>query len=628
MKLLMESAGIDFFGQRKRKHFSILCSEGIKSQSTAGGTFLNSTYRFDASRGNLTYRKDNRRNKQENFTYDNLNRLKTYGGIVMDYDPKGNITKKGDVGTFHYQTPYKPYALSGADIGTNKVIPPREQIIRYTSFDRPSVISENGYEASFIYNASGDRQKMTVKKGGKPLYTRYYLGGRYEMDVMGNSQKHRLYIGGDAYTAPAVYMNTGNGWALYYICRDYLGNMTHLVASNGTVVQELSYDAWGRLRNPETHAVYLPDNETELLLGRGYTGHEHLPMFGLINMNARLYDPVLGRFLSPDPYVQMPDFTQSFNRYSYCLNNPLVYVDQDGEFIHLIIGAVVGGVVNWATHGFQFNAKGLGSFAVGAAVGTLSALGGAWVAATFEAGGVAAGAGIGAVSGGVIGGGSSFLLNGGNNLIAGNNFFDNWKSSLVSGAIGGALSGAVSGGFAGGKEALRQGKNVWWGNDVKYGRNQWSLLNTEKPYQTIDFDISNVGSKNLNDCVPTTFAELNEHFGGNKSYDDYVRISNYIDGEGVKMRLRGYDNLLNNNFESVHFDYFKLQNPEYMLSVKNLGKVISVHMQHGKMYHADNIRFIKFYSNKVVVNLRVGNYRFTNLVNNTKFRAWSISGIK
>ena len=178
-----------------------------------------------------------------------------------------------------------------------------------------------------------------------PLYTRYYLGGRYETDVMGSSHKHRLYIGGDAYTAPAVYMNTGNGWSLYYICRDYLGNMTHLVNRNGTVVQELSYDAWGRLRNPETHAVYLPDNETELLLGRGYTGHEHLPMFGLINMNARLYDPVLGRFLSPDPYVQMPDFSQNFNRYSYCLNNPLVYVDEDGEiawFVPVIVGAVIG----------------------------------------------------------------------------------------------------------------------------------------------------------------------------------------------------------------------------------------------------------------------------------------------
>lgn len=67
------------------------------------------------------------------------------------------------------------------------------------------------------------------------------------------------------------------------------------------------------------------------MLGRGYTGHEHLTWFGLINMNARLYDPVLGRFLSPDPFVQMPDFTQNFNRNSYCLNNPLVYVDENGN---------------------------------------------------------------------------------------------------------------------------------------------------------------------------------------------------------------------------------------------------------------------------------------------------------
>ena len=60
---------------------------------------------------------------------------------------------------------------------------------------------------------------------------------------------------------------------------------------------------------------------------RGFTGHEHLPWFGLINMNARLYDPIVGRFLSPDPYVQAPDFTQNFNRYSDALNNSLNYTD-------------------------------------------------------------------------------------------------------------------------------------------------------------------------------------------------------------------------------------------------------------------------------------------------------------
>ena len=61
-------------------------------------------------------------------------------------------------------------------------------------------------------------------------------------------------------------------------------------------------------------------------------------------MNGRIYDPILGRFLSPDPYVQLPDFTQNFNRYSYCLNNPMVYTDPSGEFVHLVIGAAIGGI--------------------------------------------------------------------------------------------------------------------------------------------------------------------------------------------------------------------------------------------------------------------------------------------
>jgi RHS repeat-associated protein len=49
------------------------------------------------------------------------------------------------------------------------------------------------------------------------------------------------------------------------------------------------------------------------------------------NMNGRLYDPVIARFFSPDNYVQIPEFTQAFNRYSYCLNNPLKYVDPSGD---------------------------------------------------------------------------------------------------------------------------------------------------------------------------------------------------------------------------------------------------------------------------------------------------------
>ena len=88
-----------------------------------------------------------------------------------------------------------------------------------------------------------------------------------------------------------------------------MGSITHIANNDGSLKQELSYDAWCRLRNPVTQVTYTPGTEPALFIGRGYTGHEHLPWFGLVNMNARLYDPLLGRFLSPDPYVQAPDFT-------------------------------------------------------------------------------------------------------------------------------------------------------------------------------------------------------------------------------------------------------------------------------------------------------------------------------
>ncbi|MDH3909681.1 MAG: hypothetical protein OEU09_00195 [Rhodospirillales bacterium] len=70
---------------------------------------------------------------------------------------------------------------------------------------------------------------------------------------------------------------------------------------------------------------------------RGFTGHEHLDKLGLIHMNGRVYDPVLGRFLSADPTVQFPKTTQGFNRYSYVLNNPLSFTDPSGFGI---IGAI------------------------------------------------------------------------------------------------------------------------------------------------------------------------------------------------------------------------------------------------------------------------------------------------
>lgn len=291
----------------------------------------NFSYNFNPQTGNLNWRKDNPRNLQENFTYDNLNRLTGFSGKTMAYDIKGNITNHSEIGAFTYNTP-KPYTIETVT-PYGDAIPLRRQDIAYNAMQRPMSIKENGYEALFTYNADGDRVKMVMKKDNIVQYTRYYLGSEYEIEVAGNGAvTERRYIDGDAYSAACVYVKQGSTWAINYICRDYLGNITHLADANGTLRQELSYDPWGRLRNPANQQLYAADSQPVLLLARGFTGHEHLKEFGLINMNARLYDPVLGRFLSPDPYVQAPLFSQNYNRYSYCLNNPLRYNDESGEF--------------------------------------------------------------------------------------------------------------------------------------------------------------------------------------------------------------------------------------------------------------------------------------------------------
>ena len=88
------------------------------------------------------------------------------------------------------------------------------------------------------------------------------------------------------------------------------------------------YDTWGRRRNPDDWSY--DDVPTSHIFDRGFTGHQHLDQFGLINMNGRVYDPKLGRFLSPDNNIQAPDNPQNYNRYAYALNNPLKYTDPSG----------------------------------------------------------------------------------------------------------------------------------------------------------------------------------------------------------------------------------------------------------------------------------------------------------
>ena len=336
--------------------------------STVTGSIQNDSCNFNAVTGNLNWRQNNKySNLKETFNYDNLDRLdNVYKGtgtpvmtIDMEYDPnKGSITLKDDVGSLFYNTSGKHYALSGISPITG-LVDTSAQSISYTSFESIDIISENDIVASFTYNSDNQRAKMVVQQNGNAILTRWYPSSSYIKETAGGVNKEYTFIGGNPYTAPVVAIKQGESTTWYYLLRDYLGNITHVVNSTDidTTAAKYSYDAWGRMRVPQTWINYTPGSEPALFVaGRGFTGHEHLPWFNLINMNGRVYDPLIGQFLSPDNNIQASDFTQNFNRYSYYLNNPLKYTDPDGEwFITALITLANMWLSTSAANDFEFN---------------------------------------------------------------------------------------------------------------------------------------------------------------------------------------------------------------------------------------------------------------------------------
>ena len=368
--------------------------------SRSMGSVQNLSYSYNSTTGNMVSRHDVTRSKSEFFGYDNLNRFVHANGNVTSYSSNGNITNRGGLGSFEYGDSAHPYRITGRAFSSSTYLPDQEQTISYNEYLKPTQIEVGDSRTEFVYGPNGNRFRMIQSQNDTLLLDRQYFGGCYERDITIDGIKEKLYLGGDYYDAPMVYVRVNNGaWTLYNIGRDHLGSITHIATTDGTLIAEYSYDAWGNMRNPSTWTLYQEGSEPTLILGRGYTGHEHLQDCGLINMNARLYDPQVGRFLSPDPYIQAPDFTQSYNRYSYALNNPLKYTDKSGEILGIddalfwgivagsAIGAYTGGLLanngqynpcNW-----NFNSPTTWGYMLGGAIfGGISAYAGASIAAS------------------------------------------------------------------------------------------------------------------------------------------------------------------------------------------------------------------------------------------------------
>lgn len=306
---------------------------------------------FDVKTGNLDKRSNSLFGWNESFKHDNLDRLTEYVNVQGNkenqaYDNKGRITQN-NLGTYNYskENPYQNASITVSPEALPYYTAKPSQLINYNVFKSPVLIDEKDADKiSFDYNDNNSRAAMFYgdlndEKLKRPFRKYYAADGSVE--IKENKQTgvtdFVTYIGGDGYTAPVVFKSDGIANKKYlYLQRDYQGSIVAITDQAGAVVEKRMFDAWGDITKVQDGAGNTLAGLT--ILDRGYTGHEHLQSVGLINMNARLYDPKLHRFLQPDNNIQDPFNTQNYNRYGYVMNNPLKYTDPSGEIWELVFG--------------------------------------------------------------------------------------------------------------------------------------------------------------------------------------------------------------------------------------------------------------------------------------------------
>lgn len=434
--------------------------------ASSGTAIINMQYAFHAPTGNLMMRSDLNNVLAEGFVYDDLNRLiissPPGSPTHITYNSTGNILSKTLTGTYTYGAGSAgPHAVTSITNTGMPVFPAQTQDVTYTAFHKVETIEEGDSLMEFTYGPDQERRITELYDNGTLIRKKYYSINYERIEMPGNTRRVHYIPGGDGLAA--IYVTDNSGAQLYYVHKDHLGSILLITDFAGVAKEAYSYDAWGRRRDPLTwtYTDVLPI--TDPVIDRGYTGHEHMDEFGLINMNGRLYDPVVARMLSPDNNVQASGFSQNYNRYSYAFNNPLKYTDPDGQFIQLmpaLIGAAVG-----FTGGYMQGLKGtelLTTTLYSAVTGGLGI--GSSASANFLDPGLGFKAGfVAGLGNGIVDGALNGLISGASEGLSGKHLFN---SALAGGLTGGAL-GAFAGGIQGDWQAKSLGLNGWDGGFMK-----------------------------------------------------------------------------------------------------------------------------------------------------------------
>jgi RHS repeat-associated protein len=316
--------------------------DGLGRLATATGPWgaTGASFTYD-SLGNLRKKKLGSRVVDIQYLADNrINRARDTadGSIWRDYahDARGNVTGNDRL-TFTYDAAEQPTAISGAASGT------------------------------FTYDGNLKRVKQVL--GGETVYSVYGLSGAvlYRDNVTTGVATDYLRLGGKTI---ARLKTVSGSTTVSYLHQDHLGSPAAATDGTGAKLWRENYTPYGEERVDD------PANDND----ESFTGHIKDDATGLTYMQARYFDPVIGRFLSGDPVGFSEGQPQMFNRYTYVTNDPINQTDATGQCpwcIGAIVGAIAGAVIEKVTNPNATRESIAVATLVGAASGALGPAGGA-----------------------------------------------------------------------------------------------------------------------------------------------------------------------------------------------------------------------------------------------------------
>lgn len=200
-----------------------------------------------------------------------------------------------------------------------------DQFIQWGLIDKPARI-ETGNKLEML--AHGPKSQRYLRKHADSSKSFYIGEMEYHIDAGSSQLKGRLYIRNGGYS-PVAMVDIVDAKPQYsYLLQDHVGSILIAVDERGSVIAEASqgrYDPWGQPWGADGVA-----SNTLQEKSRGFTGHENIASAALIQMNGRVYDPVIGLFLGPDRFIQKASQMVGLNRYAYISNSPVNGTDPSG----------------------------------------------------------------------------------------------------------------------------------------------------------------------------------------------------------------------------------------------------------------------------------------------------------